>query len=99
MLRPWQVGGPSWCGVGSSMRLQALPGWVVDNETSVVAEAAAYVPMTMAERWEATRRCCASASTMLRFNRDPAAVLAYRDPLPASTVLALRRLRQIDAAR
>jgi hypothetical protein len=77
------------------MRLRTLPGWVVDNETSIREEAAPYIHMSMAERWEATRRCCEAASTMLRFNRDPAAVLAHRDPLPPSTVLALRRLRQV----
>jgi len=76
------------------MRLPSLPGWVVDNTTSVREEAAPYVHMSMAERWEATRRCCEAASAMLRFYREPSAALAYRDPLPPSTVQVLERLRR-----
>lgn len=78
--------------------LQALPGWVIDNETSVREEAAPYVRMTMAERWDATRRCCEAAATMLRFNPDPAPALAYRDPVPRGTALALAKLRQREPA-
>ncbi|HUH06116.1 MAG TPA: hypothetical protein VML75_29205, partial [Kofleriaceae bacterium] len=75
------------------VRLERLPGWVIDNDVSVRDEVAPFVGATMAARWEATRRCCRAAATMLRFHRDPERALAYRDPLPESAVAALRRLR------
>lgn len=80
------------------MRLSRLPGWVVDNATSVADEAAPYVSMTAAQRWEATKRCCQAASAMLRFHRDPEVALMYRDPLPESSVAALARLRRAEKA-
>jgi hypothetical protein len=76
------------------MPLDRLPGWVIDDATSVREEVAPYVGMSMNDRWAATRRCCAAAATLLRFNRDPRRALEYRDALPESTVEALRRLRQ-----
>jgi hypothetical protein len=77
------------------MRLDALPGWVVDNASSVREEAAPFARMTMAERWEATRRCCEAASVILGFHRNPAAALAHRDALPEHSVSALCRLRKL----
>ena len=76
------------------MRLEKLPGWVVDNSASIREEVAPYVGMTMSERWEATKRCCRAAATMLKFHRDPARALEYSDPLPESTRRALERLRR-----
>jgi hypothetical protein len=76
------------------MRLERLPGWVVDNATSVRDEVAPYVAMTRSERWAATRRCCQAAAAMLRFHRDPRRALEHRDPLPESTRRALDRLRR-----
>jgi hypothetical protein len=78
--------------------LERLPGWVVDNATSIGVEVEPYRRMSMLERWRATRRCCESASAILRFNRRPERVLEYRDPLPESTQRALRRLRSIEHA-
>lgn len=80
------------------MRLERLPGWVIDNETSVREEVAPYVDMSMAERWRATRRCCEAAIAMLRFHREPESILAHVDPLPESTLRVLARLRQGSAA-
>jgi hypothetical protein len=76
------------------VRLERLPGWVIDNDESVREEVAPYGSATMAERWDATRRCCRGASAILRFHRDPAHVLAARDPLPPSSITALERLRE-----
>jgi hypothetical protein len=73
--------------------LERLPGWVVDNATSIRAEVEPFRQMSMRERWDATIRCCAAASTMLRFNRRPERALEHRDPLPESSQRALRRLR------
>lgn len=75
------------------MRLSKLPGWVVDDETSVRAEVEAWVDATAAQRWEATRRCARAAAAMLRFHRDRTRALEWVDPLPASTIQALARLR------
>ncbi len=77
------------------MRLERLPGWVVDNDDSVRAEVAPHVGQSMAARWQATRRCCRAAMRMLAFQPDTRPALAYRDPLPVSTLTALTRLRQV----
>lgn len=73
--------------------LERLPGWVVDNATSIRDEVAPMVGKSMLERWDATRRCCAAASVMLRFSRRRERALEHRDPLPEGTTRALRRLR------
>ena len=71
-----------------------LPGWVVDNRTSVEREAAPYRAMTAEERWRATAAACRSAARQLANRPDRERLLDYRDPLPDSSVAALRRLRQ-----
>jgi hypothetical protein len=73
--------------------LQRLPGWVVDNETSIGSEVAPFVSASDADRIEATRRCCRGAMTMLRFHDDPTQALEWVDPLPETSVAALARLR------
>jgi hypothetical protein len=73
--------------------LPRLPGWVVDNETSIRSEVAPFVAASDAERIEATRRCCRGAMAMLRFCERPREVLDRVDPLPATSVAALARLR------
>jgi hypothetical protein len=78
--------------------LARLPGWVVDNATSVRREAEPYRSMTPAERWEITRRCCRSALAMLQRSPHAERALAHVDPLPPSTVEALARLRAEYAA-
>jgi hypothetical protein len=81
------------------VRLDKLPGWIVDNATSVREEVAPYVDLRIEERWRATRRCCRAAAAILRFNRDPERALAYRDPLPESTLRQLARLQAARGAR
>ena len=78
------------------MRLERLPGWVIDNDASVRDEVAPYLGRSMAERWLATRRCCRAAMRMLAFQPDPRPALAYRDPLPDGTTAALARLRRVE---
>jgi hypothetical protein len=78
------------------VRLDKLPGWIVDNATSVREEVAPYVDLRIEERWRATERCCRAAAAILRFNRNPERALAYRDPLPEST---LRQLARLQASR
>jgi len=73
--------------------LDRLPGWIVDNATSVRREVADQIGTSMIERWEATRRACRAARAILRFHARAESVLANPDPLPASSLRALERLR------
>jgi hypothetical protein len=73
--------------------LAKLPGWVIDADASVREDVADWVDASDAERWDATRRCAQAAARMLRFHDDPMRALDWTDPLPASTVAALARLR------
>ncbi len=75
------------------MRLERLPGWIVDDDTSVREEVADYVDLPPERLWELTKRCARSAMWALSFHEDPRAALEAREPLPASTVAALARLR------
>ncbi len=82
-----------------AMRLARLPGWVVDNATSVRREVSGEICTSMSERWAVTQRACRAARAVLRFQPDPRRVLAQIDPLPDSTVRALERLRAQRQAR
>jgi hypothetical protein len=73
--------------------LAKLPGWVVDDVTSVREEVAHLRNTTPAERWELARRCARDALWALRLGDRAERALEYRDPLPESTVAALARLR------
>lgn len=75
------------------MRLDRLPGWVVDEETSIRDEVADYVGQTPERLWQLTRMCARSAAWALGFHEDRRAVLEHRDPVPESTRAALERLR------
>jgi hypothetical protein len=79
----------------SEVRLETIPGWIVDNDTSVRDEVQPFVNASMAERWRATRRCARAARRMLSFHPDPSLALEHRDPLPSSSVEALARLRAL----
>ena len=72
----------------------ALPGWVVDNDTSVRDEVAAWRGTPPAERWEMAKLCARDVLWALGTREDPERILATEDPLPESTVAALARLRQ-----
>ncbi len=74
-----------------------LPPWVVDNRTAVAREAAPYRDLSVEEHWRATAAACRAAARQLAARPDRSRLLAYRDPLPASSVALLARLR--DAAR
>jgi hypothetical protein len=70
-----------------------LPPWVVDNRTAVEREVARYRDLTREERIRAVATACRAAARQLAHRADRRRVLDYRDPLPVSTVEALRRLR------
>jgi len=73
--------------------LDVLPGWVVDDVTSVFSEVASYRDATPEELWHHTEDCAADAMWAVRASPFPERVLACLDPLPESTIMALRRLR------
>jgi hypothetical protein len=75
------------------VKLDRLPGWVIDDATSVREEVAPYVGASSAERLAVTRACCRSAIRTLKYHFDPQRALAWSDPLPSSTRAALARLR------
>jgi len=79
--------------------LKALPGWVVDNQSSVAREAEPYVALTPEERADCLVQVCRTAMSIAKSRPDSARVFAFRDALPASTELALRRLRTLARAR
>jgi hypothetical protein len=79
--------------------LHALPGWVVDNATSVAREAEPYVALSPDERAELVVKLCRIAVSIASGRTDAARVFAYRDPLPVSTELALERLRTLPRHR
>ncbi len=75
------------------MQLDRLPGWVVDDATSVREEVAPYVGATAAELWLHTVDCAEDAMWAVRASGMAERVLSQEDPLPESTVRALARLR------
>lgn len=75
------------------MPLEALPGWVVDDVTSVFEEVAAYRDATVEELWHYTEGCARDAMWAVRASPFPERVLTCVDPLPESTLAALKRLR------
>ena len=73
--------------------MMALPKWVVDNQTAIEREAAPWRGRTPAEHIRATAAACRAAARQLAQRTDRQRLLAFRDPLPESTIVALARLR------
>lgn len=79
--------------------LKSLPGWVTDNASSVAREAEPYVSLTPEQRAAIMVQVCKTAVSIARGRPDSAKVFAFRDALPASTELALERLRTLARSR
>ena len=89
-VRPIGIGArPSY----NTAQMDALPKWVISNRESVEREAAPYRGMTPSERARVLRAACRAASRQLAGRTDRERLLAYRDPLPESSVQGLKRLR------
>lgn len=86
---------PFGIGYDSSVKT-GVPSWAADDRESVRWEAEPYRGMTPEERGAKMAAACRAAAKLLRAREDRAVVLAYRDPLPESTVLALKRLRALS---
>ncbi|MBM4268207.1 MAG: hypothetical protein FJ144_16610 [Deltaproteobacteria bacterium] len=71
-----------------------LPGWATGDLASIRAEVAEWAHLSVAERWRLARLCAQDAMWAARASGDPERVLSRTDPLPASTVAALERLRR-----
>jgi hypothetical protein len=71
-----------------------LPGWVVDDETSIRREVAEWIGLTPAELWRLAQLCSRDVMWAARASGDPQRVLGREDPLPQSTIDALARLRR-----
>ncbi len=76
------------------MRIEKLPGWVVDDDASVKEEVAPNIGVPPDELWRRTEDCARDAMWAARASGFPERILAYEDPLPESTVRALERLRK-----
>jgi hypothetical protein len=74
--------------------LTRLPGWVVDDATSVRDEVAEWRDLSAAERWRLAKLCARAAMWAVRTNAHPERILEHVDPLPDSTVAALARMRR-----
>jgi hypothetical protein len=75
------------------MKLASLPKWVVDDAESVRQECAPYIAMTGQERMAVLAALLRDAERILAARADSDRARAWSDPLPASTVRALERLR------
>jgi len=73
--------------------LAKLPGWVIDDATSVRREVEAFERATSTERWAATLLCARDALWAVRLGHDPGRVLDFEDRLAPATERAFERLR------
>jgi hypothetical protein len=69
-----------------------MPGWIVPNEESVRREVEPYRDMTPARRL-ALAAAVPRSALAVALAAQGSSVLEYRDPLPESTIRALKRLR------
>ena len=74
--------------------LTALPGWVVDDVTSVREEVKEWTDTTPAERWKLALLSSRDAMWAVGASGKREQVLEQIDPMPPSTVAALTRLRE-----
>ena len=74
------------------MPLDRLPAWIVPNDVSVEQEVAGYRDMPMEQRLRFSRALCREAALVLAAREDGPRIWEWIDPLPESTVAALRRL-------
>ena len=77
----------------ASMPRTALPAWAVNNRLSVAREAAPYRDFSPAQRAQALAAACRAATQQAAARPDAQRLREYRDPLPESSRIALRRLR------
>ena len=74
--------------------LPKLPGWVIDDATSVREEVAEWAGTTDAERWRLAILCSRDAMWAAAASGNRERILDHVDPLPETTIQALERLRR-----
>ena len=74
--------------------LPRLPGWVVDDVTSVREEVKEWIGTTPTERWRLARACSRDAIWAARASGMLQRILDQEEPLPESSMRALARLRR-----
>jgi hypothetical protein len=77
-----------------SVVLPNLPGWVISDEASVLAEVAEWRGTSAAERWRLAELCARDAMWAIRASGHADRILERVDPVPESTLAALARLRR-----
>ena len=73
--------------------LAKLPGWVIDDDASVMEEVAEWRDLSKAELWRLAVLCSRDAIWAVRASADPERVLAYEDPLRDAALRANGALR------
>jgi hypothetical protein len=73
--------------------LTKLPAWIVPNDVSVEREAAPYRHMPLEQKLRLVRDACRTAARLARAHPRPDLVYTWVDPLPPSTIAALKRLQ------
>ena len=68
--------------------------WAKTDRESVEQEAAPYRGMSVERRLISLAAACRAAMRLLRTREDQRKVLAHTDPLPESSIRALRRLQR-----
>lgn len=74
--------------------LAKLPGWVVDDATSIREEVREWARTSPAERWKLALLCSRDAMWAARASGYRERILEHVDPVPESTRNALERLRR-----
>jgi hypothetical protein len=72
---------------------------VVDDREAVRREAEPYRHMSDEQRLELLAAACRAAARMLSLREDREKALTHSDPLPESSVRALKRLREAAKTR
>lgn len=70
-----------------------LPPSLRRENDPTVEKLAEYRDMTPEQRAAVTAAVCRTAAALLAMHTDPTRVLEFQEPLPPSSVAALRRLR------
>jgi hypothetical protein len=74
--------------------LAGLPGWAVDEETSIREDVAEWAGTTPAQRWRIAVLCSRDAIWAANASGQRERILDFVEPLPQSTTVALARLRR-----
>ena len=72
-----------------------MPGWVVDDVTSVREEVKEWAGLTPCELWRLAKACARDAMWAARASGMRGRILQHEDPVPQSTTIALARLRRL----